>query len=87
VVYALWVSLCELTKRGLFYVSVPASTTSTLPPVVQLCNGQILPIVFSGTAEAAQASGLIGNRLHLATIACVNGEPTLNIFDAQNATA
>jgi hypothetical protein len=87
VVYALWVSLCELTKRGLFYVSVPASTTSTLPPVVQLCNGQILPIVFSGTAEAAQASGLIGNRLHLATITCIEGVPTLNIFDAQNAAA
>jgi hypothetical protein len=55
--------------------------------VVQLCNGQILPIVFSGTAEAAQASGLIGNRLHLATITCIEGVPTLNVFDAQNPAA
>lgn len=85
VVYSLCVSLCELAKRGLFYVSVPASTTSTLPPVVQLRNGQILPIVFSGTSDAAQASGLIGNRLHLATITCIDGSPALNVFDAQNA--
>ena len=87
VVYSLCVTLCELCKRGLIYVSVPASTTSTLPPVVQLKDGRILPIVFSGTAAAAQASGLIGNRLHLATIACVDGEPALNVFDAQNAAA
>lgn len=87
VVYSLLVSLCELCKRGLFYVSVPASTDSTLPPVVQLKDGRILPIVFSGTSDAAQASGLIGNRLHLASIACVDGEPALNVFDAQNAAA
>ena len=87
VVYSLFVSLCELCKRGLFYVSIPASTTSTLPPVVQLKDGRILPIVFSGTSDAAQASGLIGNRLHLATITCIDGEPTLNVFDAQNAAA
>ena len=87
VVYTLLVSLCELCKRGLFYVSVPASTDSVLPPVVQLKNGSILPIVFSGTSADAQASGLIGNRLHLATIACVNGAPALNVFDAQNAAA
>ena len=86
VVYSLLVSLCELCKRGLFYVSVPASTTSTLPPVVQLKDGRILPIVFSGTSDVAQASGLIGNRLHLAVVTCVDGEPTLNVFDAQNAT-
>lgn len=86
VVYSLLVSLCELCKRGLFYVSVPASTTSTLSPVVQLKDGRILPIVFSGTSDAAQASGLIGNRLHLAAITCVDGEPALNVFDAQNAT-
>ena len=86
-VYSLLVSLCELCKRGLFYVSVPASTASTLPPVVQLKDGRILPIVFSGTAVAAQSSGLIGGRLHLATITCVTGEPTLNVFDAQNAAA
>ena len=87
VVYSLFVSLCELNKRGLFYVSVPASTDSTLPPVVQLRDGRILPIVFSGTSAAAQASGLIGNRLHLATITCIDGEPTLNVFDAQNPAA
>lgn len=86
VVYSLLVSLCELCKRGLIYISVPASTTSTLPPVVQLKDGRILPIVFSGTSDAAQASGLIGNRLHLAAVTCVDGEPALNVFDAQNAT-
>ena len=87
VVYSLCVTLCELCKRGLVYVSVPASTTSTLPPVVQLKDGSILPIVFSGTSATAQASGLIGNRLHLAAIACLDGEAALNVFDAQNAAA
>lgn len=87
VVYTIKASFCELWKRGLFLVFVPASTTSTLPPVVQLCDGSLLPIVFSGTADAAQASGLIGNRAHLATLVYVNGVASLNVFDAQNAAA
>lgn len=87
VVYALHESLCRLKKRGLFLVFVPASTDSTLPPVVQLCDGSLLPIVYSGTAATAEASGLIGNRAHLATIVCIDGAAALNIFDAQNAAA
>lgn len=87
VVYVLHESLCRLKKRGLFLVFVPASTDSTLPPVVQLCDGSLLPIVYSGTAATAEASGLIGNRAHLATIVCIDGASALNIFDAQNAAA
>lgn len=87
VVYTVKTTLCKLKKQGLFLVFVPASTTSTLPPVLQLCDGSLLPIVYSGTADAAQASGLIGNRAHLATIICNEGVVTLNVFDAQNPTA
>jgi hypothetical protein len=87
VVYNIQASFCELRKRGLFLVFVPASTDSTLPPVIQLCDGSLLPIVFSGTATAAEASGLIGNRAHLATLVYINGVASLNIFDAQNAAA
>ncbi len=87
VVYTLRESLCKLWKRGIFLVFVPASTDSTLPPVAQLCDGSLLPIVFSGTSADAQASGLIGNRAHLATIVYINGAAALNIFDAQNAAA
>ena len=87
VVYSLNRCLCELKESDLFIVTIPASTTSTLPPVVQLCGGALLPIVFSGTADPAEASGLIGDRAHLATIICVDGVPTMNVFDAQNAAA
>lgn len=87
VVYSLDKSLCELKESDLFILVVPATTDSTLPPVIQLCNGSLLPVVFSGTADAAEASGLIGNRAHLATIICIAGVATLNVFDAQNAAA
>lgn len=87
VVYTISASLCEIKKRGLFLVFVPASTTSTLPPVLQLCDGSLVPIVYSGTSAEAEASGLIGNRAHLATLIFVNGVASLNIFDAQNAAA
>lgn len=88
VVYTIKTTLCKLRKQDLFLVFVPASTTSTLPPVLQLCNGDLLPVVFSGTDATAEAAGLLGNRAHLATIICNNGIPTLNVFDAQNpATA
>lgn len=87
VVYTIRTTLCKLKKQDLFLVFVPASTTSTLPPVLQLCDGSLLPVVFSGTAAAAQAAGLIGNRAHLATIICNEGVTTLNVFDAQNPAA
>lgn len=87
VVYTLRTTLCKLKKQDLFLVFVPASTTSTLPPVIQLCDGSLLPVVFSGTSAAAQAAGLIGNRAHLATIICNEGVTTLNVFDAQNPAA
>ena len=87
VVYTIKTTLCKLRRQDLFLIFVPASTTSTLPPVIQLCDGSLLPVVFAGTDAAAQASGLLGNRAHLATIICNNGVPTLNVFDAQNAAA
>lgn len=87
VVYTIRTTLCKLRKQDLFLIFVPASTASTLPPVLQLCDGSLLPVVYSGTADPAEASGLIGNRAHLATIICNEGVPTLNIFDAQNAAA
>lgn len=84
VVYSIRTTLCKLRKQDLFMIFVPASTTSTLPPVLQLCDGSLLPVVFSGTADPAQAGGLIGGRAHLATIICNDGVATLNVFDAQN---
>ncbi len=87
VVYSLRTTKCKLAKQDLFMLFVPASTTSDLPPVVQLCNGDILPVVFSGTSAAAQAAGLIGNRAHLATVICNAGVATINVFDAQNPAA
>lgn len=87
VVYTIKTTLCKLKRQDLFLIFVPASTTSTLPPVLQLCDGSLLPVVYSGTDAAAEASGLLGNRAHLATIICNSGVPTLNVFDAQNPTA
>lgn len=87
VVYTIKTTLCKLKKQDLFLIFVPASTTSTLPPVLQLCDGSLLPVVYSGTDAAAEASGLLGNRAHLATIICNNGVPSLNVFDAQNPAA
>ncbi len=85
VIYSMRTTLCRLMNQDLFIVTIPASTTSTLPPQVQLCNGTVLPIVFSSTEAAAQASGLLGQRAYLATIICVDGAPTLNILNAMNA--
>ena len=36
VVYTIKTTLCKLKKQDLFLIFVPASTTSTLPPVLQL---------------------------------------------------
>lgn len=87
VIYALRSTLCRLRSQDVFLVRVPATTTSTLPPAVQLCNGTVLPVVFSSTGSAAEASGLIGERAYLATIICVGGVPTLNILNASNPAA
>ena len=61
VVYTIKTTLCKLKRQDLFLIFVPASTTSTLPPVLQLCDGSLLPVVYSGTDAAAEASGLPGN--------------------------
>lgn len=87
VVYSVKASLCELKRAGLFIVTVPETSTSTLPPVVMTCKGKVIPITFSGTADAAEASGLIGTRPHLASIECIGGETVMNIYDATNAGA
>ena len=84
VIYSLRSTLCRLRQQDVFMLTVPATTTSTLPPAVQLCNGTVLPIVFSGTSAAAEASGLVGERVYLATIICVGGVATLNILNAAN---
>ena len=57
VVYTIKTTLCKLKRQDLFLIFVPASTTSTLPPVLQLCDGSLLPVVYSGTDAAAEASG------------------------------
>ena len=85
VVYRICANLCELKDAGLFIVTVPETSTSTLPPVVMTCQGKVIPITFSGTAGAASATGLIGNRPHLASIECINGVTSLNIYDAPGA--
>jgi hypothetical protein len=40
--------------------------------------------VYSGTAAAADASALIGQRVYLATVLCIAGVPTVNILNAVN---
>lgn len=87
VVYSVKASLCDLKNAGLFIVTVPETSTSTLPPVVMTCNGKIIPITFSGTAAVATASGLIGARPHLASIECIGGETVMNIYDAPGTGA
>lgn len=87
VIYSLRTTLCRLRSQDLFLITAPATTTSTLPPAIQLCNGTVIPVVFSSTGAAAEASGLIGERAYLATIICVGGVPTLNILNAMNAAA
>ena len=52
VIYSMRTTLCRLMNQDLFIVTIPASTTSTLPPQVQLCNGTVLPIVFSSVDGA-----------------------------------
>lgn len=85
VVYRVNATLCDLKNAGLFIVTVPETSTSTLPPVVMTCKGKIIPITFSGTAAAATASGIIGGRPHLASIECIDGVTSLNIYDAPGA--
>ena len=87
VIYTLRSTLCKLLAQDLFLVTVPASTTSTLPPQVQLCDGTVLNVVFSSTADPADSSALIGQRVYLATVLCVAGVPTINILNATAAAA
>ena len=87
VVYRVGATLCDLKRAGLFIVTVPETSTSTLPPVVMTCNGKVIPITYSGTADPAEASGLIGTRPHLASIECIDGDTVMNIYDATNAGA
>jgi hypothetical protein len=84
VVYRVNATLCNLRNAGLFIVTVPETSTSTLPPAVMTCKGKILPITFSG-ATAATAAGIIGGRPHLASIECIDGVLSLNIYDAPGA--
>lgn len=84
VVYALRTTLCRLLKNGLFLLYVPVTTESTLPPFVLLCNGVRLPIVFSSTADDAQANALIGDRAYLAVVIRTSTGFALNILNAVN---
>lgn len=87
VIYSLNSTLCRLLAQDLFIVTIPTSTTSTLPPAIQLCNGTVLNVTYSLTSAAAQASGLVGGASYLARIVCVNGVPTMNILNATNPDA
>lgn len=82
VVYSLRTCLEHLERQDLFLLTVPVTSTSALPAQVQLCNGRVLNVVFSSTAEAASASSLLGERVYLATLICISGVPTLNILNA-----
>ena len=85
VVYPLRTTLCRLKKAGLFLVYVPVATASTLPPFVMLCCGYRLPIVFSSTADPAEASAFVGDRAYLATIIRTATGYALNILNIENA--
>ena len=87
VVYSINATLCTLRAAGLFIVTVPETSTSTLPPVAMTCNGKTVPIEFSGSSATATASGLIGPRPHLASIECIDGVTTLVVYDAATAGA
>jgi hypothetical protein len=76
-----------LKKAGLFLVYVPVATASTLPPFVMLCCGNRLPIVFSSTADPADASELVGDRAYLATIIRTATGCALNILNVGTPAA
>lgn len=82
VIFSMRSTLCRLLAQDLFILTVPVATDSTLPPQVQLCDGTVLNIVYSSSADPADASALIGQRVYLGTIICVAGVPTLNILNA-----
>lgn len=87
VIYNLRTCLERLLQQDLFILTVPVTTTSALPARVQLCDGNVLNVVFSSTSDPAAASSLIGQRAYLGTILCVGGVPTLNILNAPAPTA
>lgn len=82
VLFSMRSTLCRLLTQDLFILTVPVSTASTLPPQVLLCDGTVLNIVYSSSADPADASALIRQRVYLGTIICVDGIPTLNILNA-----
>lgn len=82
VIYTLRTTLCKLLAQDLFIVTVPVTTTSDLPPQVQLCDGTVLNVVYSSSADPAAASALVGQRAYLATVICLAGVPTVNILNA-----
>ena len=87
VVYSLRSTLSKLVCQELFLITIPVTTTSTLPPQIQLCDGTVLNVVYSGSTAPADASALIGQRVYLATVLCVAGVPTVNILNAVNPAA
>lgn len=87
VVYALDACLPCLVRSDVFMLVSPVSTDSTLPPLIQLKTGQVLPVVFSSTAGEPEASAITGTAAYLATILTVNGVTTLNILNAMNNPA
>ena len=76
-----------LRRNDVFILIAPISTDSTLPPVVQLKTGQVLPVVYSSTSGEPQAVGLTGTAAYLATILTVKGVVTLNVLNANNPAA
>lgn len=84
VVYSIDACLPCLVKSDVFILVSPVSTDSTLPPLIQLKTGQVLPVVYSSTSGEPQAVALTGTAAYLATILTVNGVTTLNILNAMN---
>ena len=82
VIYSLRSTLPRLLTQDIFILTVPVTTDSTLPPQVQLCDGTVLNVVFSSTADPAPAAALVGQRAYLGTVICLAGVPTLNILNA-----
>lgn len=87
VIYSLRTTLCKLMAQDVFILTVPVTTTSTLPPQVQLCDGTVLNVVYSSTADPASATALIGQRAYFATVLCIAGVPTVNILNAVTPAA
>lgn len=84
VIYSLRTTLPRLLTQDIFILTVPVTTDSTLPPQVQLCDGTVLNVVFSASADTASSAALVGQRAYLGTVICLSGVPTLNLLNAVN---